>query len=102
MNNRISGSVLVSAIASCSTIAIAQSVAPPAAHQVELAQIIRQAGYDCRMVESVSSTSSPDPAFATLRPEVATCTNGKKFLVVRSARGGMNARPVVRPMPADA
>jgi hypothetical protein len=102
MNNRISSAVFVLPIASYTTIAIAQVVAPPPAHQVELAQIIRQAGYDCRIVESVTSSPSPDPAFATMRPEVATCTNGKKFLVVRSARGGVNARPVVRPMPADA
>jgi hypothetical protein len=101
MNNRISSAVLVLPIAACST-TVAQVVAPPPAHQVELAQMIRQAGYDCRMVESVTSTPSPDLAFATLRPEVATCTNGKKFLVVKSARGGVNARPIVRPMPADA
>jgi hypothetical protein len=102
MHNRISSTALVWSIAGCSTIAAAQVVAATPAHQVELAQIIRQAGYDCRMVESVTSSPSPDPAFATLRPEVATCTNGKKFLVVKSSRGGVNARPVVRPVPADA
>jgi hypothetical protein len=88
--------------ASCAAIATAQIATPPGAHQVELAQIIRQAGYDCRTVESISISPSPDPAFATLLPEVATCSNGKKFLVVRSGRGGVNARPVVRPLPADA
>jgi hypothetical protein len=54
------------------------------------------------MVESVTASPSPDPAFATMRPEVVTCNNGKKFLVVRSGRGGVNARPIVRPMPANA
>jgi hypothetical protein len=102
MIDRISGALLVWPFALCSTSAVAQIGATPSAHQAELAAIIRQAGYDCRVVESVTSSPSPDPAFATLRPEVATCTNGKKFLVVKSARGGVNAKPIVRPMPADA
>jgi hypothetical protein len=102
MNNPLGGAMLVLAIASSSTTGTAQVVAPPSPHHAELAQIIRQAGHDCRMVESIASSPSPDPAFATLHPEVATCSNGKKFLVVKSARGGVNARPIVRPMPADA
>jgi hypothetical protein len=84
------------------TIATAQIAAPPRAHQVELAQIIRQAGYECRAVESVYTQPNPDPAFATLLPEVATCSNGKKFLVVKSGRGGANARPIVKLLPTDA
>jgi hypothetical protein len=75
---------------------------PLGAHELELAQIIRQAGYDCRAVESINISPNPDPAFAALRPEVATCSNGKKFLIVRSGRGGVNARPVVRPLPSGA
>jgi hypothetical protein len=84
------------------TIATAQIAAPPRAHQVELAQIIRQAGYECRAVESVYTQPNPDPAFATLLPEVATCSNGKKFLVVKSGRGGANASPIVKLLPTDA
>ena len=84
------------------TIATAQIAAPPRAHQLELAQIIRQAGYECRAVESVQTQPNPDPAFATLVPEVATCSNGKKFLIVKYGRGGANARPIVRQLPADA
>jgi hypothetical protein len=99
---RYPNALFVLSIASCPTISGAQVTAPPLAHQLELAQMIRQAGYDCRAVESVNTSPSPDPAFETLRPEVATCSNGKKFLVVRSGRGGANARPTVRPMPADA
>jgi hypothetical protein len=95
------GALFVLSVASCPTISTAQ-VTPPLVHQLELAQMIRQAGYDCRAVESVSTSPSPDPAFETLRPEVATCSNGKNFLVVRSGRGGVNARPIVRPMPSDA
>jgi hypothetical protein len=102
MINWVSDALLVWPIALWSTNAVAQIGAPPSAHQLELAEIIRQAGYDCRVVQSVASSPSPDPAFATLRPEVATCTNGKKFLVVKSARGGVNAKPIVRPMPEDA
>ena len=94
--------LFVLSIASCPTISNAQTAIPPLVHQLELAQMIRQAGYDCRAVERVNTSPSPDPAFETLRPEVATCSNGKKFLVVRSGRGGPNARPIVRPMPNDA
>jgi hypothetical protein len=89
-------------LAVCPPIAIAQAPAPPGVHERELAQIIRQAGYDCREVESIEARASPDPAFDSLRPEVAICKNGKKFLVAKSGRGGVNARPIVRPLPADA
>jgi hypothetical protein len=91
--------LLALSTASCAAIANAQIPTPPGAHEFELAQIIRQAGYDCRAVDSISISRNPDPAFATLLPEVATCSNGKKFLIVRSGRGGVNARPVVRPLP---
>src|SRR5215475_12054511 len=83
------------------SVAVAQDPSPPGIHERELAQIIRQAGYDCREVERIEVKTSPDPAFDSLRPEVATCKNGKKFLVTKSGRGGVNARPVVRPLPAD-
>ncbi len=82
-------------------IAVAQAPAPPGVHERELALIIRQAGYDCREVERIEVKVSPDPAFASLRPEVAICKNGKKFLVTKPGRGGVNARPIVRPLPAD-
>jgi hypothetical protein len=81
--------------------AIAQTVAPPGVRERELAQIIRQAGYDCRTVESIEMSPSPDPALDTMRLEVATCSNKRKFLVAKSGRGGVNARPVVRPLPTD-
>jgi hypothetical protein len=80
----------------------AQVPTSPVPRERELAQIIRQAGFDCRTVENIDIVPNPDPAFQTLRPEVATCNNGKKFLVVKSGRGGVNARPIVRPLPADA
>jgi len=83
------------------SVVVAQAPFPPGARERELAQIIRQAGYDCREVERIEVKVSPDPAFDSLRPEVATCTNGKKFLVTKSGRGGVNARPIVRPLPAD-
>jgi hypothetical protein len=96
------GALVVLSVTSCATTASAQIAMPPGAHQLELAQIIGQAGYDFCAVESIDVSTSPDPAFATLRPEVATCTNGMKFLIVSSGRGGVNARRVVRPLPAGA
>ena len=89
-------------LAVCPPAAAAQVPSPPGVHERELAQIIRQAGHECREVERIEVTVSPDPAFDSLRPEVAFCKNGKKFLVTKSGRGGRNARPVVRPLPADA
>src|SRR5215472_10447390 len=89
-------------LAICPSIAIAQTPSPPGVHERELAQIIRQAGYDCREVESIEVAVNPDPAFESLRPEIAICKNGKRFLVAKSGRGGGNARPIVRPLPANA
>src|SRR5712675_1887219 len=66
-------------LAVCPPVAVAQAPSPPGVHERELAQIIRQAGYDCREVESIEVKVSPDPAFDSLRPEVATCKNGKSF-----------------------
>jgi hypothetical protein len=88
-------------LAVCSPLAVAQTPFSLGVHERELGQIIRQAGYDCREVERIEVTVSPDPAFDSLRPEVAICKNGKKFLVARSGRGGANTRPSVRPLPAD-
>jgi hypothetical protein len=93
--------LLALTLAVCPPIAVAQTPSPPGVHERELAQIIRQAGYDCREVESIEVTVNPDPAFESLRPEVAICKNGKKFLVAKSGRGGRNARPIVRALPSD-
>jgi hypothetical protein len=82
-------------------LAAAQPTPPPGSHERELAQIIRQAGQDCRAVESIEIAPSPGEGPASFRPEVALCTNGKKFLVVKGGRGGPNARPVVRLLPAE-
>ena len=100
MSRRPQLTLLAVPLALCPPIAVAQT--PPGVHERELAQIIRQAGYDCREVESIEVTVNPDPAFDSLRPEVATCKNGKKFLIAKSGRGGRNARPIVRALPADA
>ncbi len=82
-------------------LAAAQPTPLPGSHERELAQIIRQAGQDCRAVESIEIAPSPDAGLESFRPEVALCTNGRKFLVVKGGRGGPNARPVVRPLPAE-
>jgi hypothetical protein len=80
---------------------VAQPTPPPGSHERELAQIIRQAGHDCGAVESIELAPSPDVGPESFRPEVALCSNGKKFLVAKGGRGGPNARPVVRPLPAE-
>ena len=67
----------------------------------ELAQIIRQAGYDCPQVERIEVAEMPAPGWETFRPEVAICKNGKRFLVAKSGRRGGNTIPVVRPLPIE-
>ena len=74
----------------------------PGERERELAQIIREAGYDCPQVESITNAPEPPPGWESLRPEIATCRNGKRFLVTKSGRSGGNIRPVVRPMPSGA
>ena len=83
-------------------VANAQSGAAPVYRERELAQIIREAGYDCSQVESITNAPAPPPGWESLRPEIATCQNGKRFLVTKSGRSGGNLRPVVRPMPGGA
>jgi hypothetical protein len=84
-----------------SALAAAQTNAPPGFHERELAQTIRQAGHDCRAVESIDIAPNPEEGLDSFRPEIARCTNGQRFLVVKGGRGGPNARPVVRALPAE-
>src|SRR5215475_6519333 len=83
--------------------AIANAQSGPASgnRERELAQIIREAGYDCSQVESITNAPAPPPGWESLRPQIATCRNGKRFLVTKSGRSGGNLRPVVRPMPGQ-
>jgi hypothetical protein len=101
MLTRLVPALCVTLVAVCATTARTQTTMAPGLHERELAQIIRQAGYDCGAVESIDVSPSPDPAFESMRPEIATCSNKRKFLVVKSGRGGVNARPVVRPLPTN-
>jgi hypothetical protein len=88
-------------LALSSALATAQTNPPPGFHERELAQIIRQAGHDCRSVESIDVAPSPEGGLDSFRPEVARCANGQRFLVVKGGRGGPNAKPVVRLLPAE-
>ena len=92
---------LAAALICLPTIANAQSGSVPGTRERELTQIIREAGYDCSQVESITNAPAPPPGWESLRPEIATCGNGKKFLVTKSGRSGGNLRPVVRPMPSQ-
>src|SRR5215510_5335489 len=92
---------LAAALICLPTIANAQGGSTPGSRERELAQIICEAGYDCSQVESVTNAPAPPPGWESLRPEIATCRNGKKFLVTKSGRSGGNLRPVVRPMPSQ-
>lgn len=73
---------------------------PPGFRELELALTIARAGYECPVVERIEGNSSSEPGWESLRPEVAVCKNGRRFLVVTSGR--RNAQPVVRPLPAAA
>ena len=76
----------------------AQGRLPPSDRERELGLIIRQAGYDCPLVASIDVIPDPPLGWEVLRPEVAVCVNGKRYLVAKSGRSGGNVRPVVRPM----
>ena len=94
--------LLATALLSLLTIANAETRQAPGYREGELAQIIREAGYDCSQVESIADAPAPPPGWESLRPQIATCQNGKRFLVTKSGRSGGNLRPVARPMPSGA
>jgi hypothetical protein len=90
--------VPVTALVLYPAVAPAQAVPPPGFHELELALTISRAGHDCPAVARIEAATSSEPGWEILRPEVAVCRNGKRFLVVTSGR--RNAQPVVRPLPA--
>src|SRR6266487_1592682 len=97
MRRRSSMAMLGMAVLLCPEATNAEPASPTRGR--ELAQIIREAGYDCRGVERVDVPSNPAPGWENFRPaEVVLCSNGKKFLVTKSGRGGGNARPIVTPL----
>ena len=98
MSCRRSWAVVVTALVLCPVSADAQSDQAPGYRERELAQIIREAGYDCSQVERIDVAHNPPPGWEIMRPEVATCKNAKRFLVAKSGRSGRNVPPVVRPM----
>ena len=95
---RCSGTVLAMTLVFFPETASTQGRPSAADQDRELAQIIRQAGYDCSLISSIVAPPDPPPGWEGLRPEIALCVNGKRYLVTKSARGGGNALPVVRPM----
>ena len=92
------GAMLAMALTSCPLTADAQGRPPAGDRERELAQIIRQAGHDCPLVASIEVVPDPPSGWEVLRPEVAVCVDGKRYLVAKSGRSGGNVRPVVRPM----
>ena len=98
MSYRHLGAMFAMAFIFCPVSADAQGGPPAGNRERELAQTIRQAGYDCSLVASIEVVPDPPPGWEVLRPEVALCVDGKRYLVAKSGRSGGNARPVVRPM----
>ena len=96
MRRRRSRAVLVMAVVIFPAIANAQAAPPPGFRELELALIIARAGFNCPAVDSIEVATNPQPGWDVLRPEVAVCKNGKRFIVVSSGR--RNTRPVVRPL----
>ena len=90
--------VLVMALGLFPATVKAEAAPPPGFRELELALIIARAGYDCPAVDSIEVSINPQPGWEILRPEVAVCKNGKRFIVVSSGR--RNTRPVVRPLAA--
>ncbi len=101
MSMRYQWAILVITAAMYPAVANAETATPRGYRERELALIIRQAGHDCPQVESIDVANIQEPGWESFRPEVALCTNGKRFLVAKSGRGGGNARPVVRQLPIE-
>lgn len=78
--------------------ATANAEALSASARYELAQIIREAGYECRQVERIDVPTNAPPGWESFSPDIVHCTDGKTFLVVRTGRGGNTAKPLVRPL----
>src|SRR5262245_40991490 len=76
----------------------AETALAAGARDGEFAQIIRQGGYDGLRVEAILASPDPPAGWESLRPEVAVCADGRRYLVTKSGRSGGNVRPVVRPM----
>src|SRR5438093_7606599 len=70
---------LAAALICLPTIANAQTGSAPGSRERELSQIIREAGYECPQVESITNAPEPPPGWESLRPEIAICRNGKRF-----------------------
>jgi len=72
---------------------------PPGSIEREMAETIRNAGYDCDAVTSfsVATDRESDELVWGGRPRVATCANGKRFLVATPPR-----RPLQPPPPPPA
>ena len=96
MGRRRARAVVVMALVLFPAIAKAQTTAPPGFRELELALIISRAGFDCSAVDSIEVATNPQPGWDVLRPEVAVCKNGKRFIVVSSGR--RNTKPIVRPL----
>jgi hypothetical protein len=101
MSDQHPATVLATAFICLCLPAIANAQSGSGNRERELAQIIREAGYDCSQVDSITNAPEPPPGWESLRPEIATCRNGRRFLVTKSGRSGGNLRPVVRPMPSQ-
>jgi hypothetical protein len=78
--------------------AAANAEADSASSRYELAQLIREAGYDCRQVESVDVPTNAPSGWESFSPDIVHCSDGKNFLVVRTGRAGNTAKPLVRPL----
>jgi hypothetical protein len=61
--------VLISTLVLCPVTANAQSGPLPGYRERELAQIIREAGYDCSQVEKIAVAPNPPPGWEVMRPE---------------------------------
>jgi hypothetical protein len=78
--------------------AVSSAQPGPPNRERELAQVIRQAGYDCGRVESIEVPTNPPLDFESFTPEIVVCVGGKKFLIARTGRGGNTEKPLVRPL----
>jgi hypothetical protein len=92
--SRRAGFVLIAAMLLCSGITSAEPVSPATAREVT--QTIREAGYECREVQSIEVPTNAPLGSGSFGIQMVLCSEGKKFLIARSSRDRGSQRPVVR------
>src|SRR4051794_8980590 len=99
--------ISIAALAIWVSSAVADSPPPPGSREREAAETIRKGGYACPRVAKLEGAPTNTPHYdemiwGSAHPQVATCTNKRRFFFAhRPKRGAKQAtppNPMVRPL----